>query len=150
MTRYKIIISSIWWGAGLLIIATFLWLTMNPRNFGSHGGEALDWIIPQLIPTMTLTGAVAYAQGGANWREPPRQVQYAFLLTCIASIFYLGLLVADIAHALSGTGMESDRGAVDALSEWNKILGVFQGLAASAIGVFFVRSGGAKKDGSSG
>lgn len=140
MTRYKIIISSIWWIAGILIISAFLWLTTDPRIFGVHGSEALDWIMPHLIPTMTLTGAVAYAQGGASWTEPPKQVRYAFWLTCGVSIFYFMLLTADIAHALVGTAAESDRGALDALNEWNKILGVFQGLAASAIGVFFVRS----------
>jgi hypothetical protein len=145
MTFYKIVISSIWWGAGLTIIAVFLWLTTNPKNFGPYWSQALDWILPQLIPTMTLTGAVAYAQGPAKWTEPPRQVRFAFMLTCLASIFYLALVVADIIHALSGT-FESERGAVDALNEWNKILGVFQGLAASAIGVFFIRSDAAAKE----
>lgn len=148
MTRYKIIISSIWWVAGIAIITLFLWLTSNPANFGPHSGEAIDWIIPQLIPTMTLTGAVAYAHGGASWTRPPKQVRYAFLLTCAVSIFYLGLLVADIFHALGGAPTESDRGALEALSDWNKLLGVFQGLAASAIGVFFVRAN--PKDGGDG
>ena len=139
MTRYKIIISAIWWGGGLAIIAWFLWLTMIPGTFGDYTNEALDWIIPQLVPTMTLTGAVAFAQGPASWKEPPAQVRYAFLLCCIISLFYLLLVAADIAHALVSVD-EHSRGAVDSLASWNKILGVFQGAAASAIGVFFVRS----------
>lgn len=139
MTRYKIIISALWWVSGLTIIAVFLWLTSNPANFGKYGGEALDWLLPQLIPTMTLTGAVAYAQGQAKWTEPPRQVRFAFLLTCTVSVFYILLVIGDIAHALLGT-VETERGAVDALNDWNKILSVFQGLAASAIGIFFVKS----------
>lgn len=139
MNHYRVIISAIWWGAGLTIIAVFLWLASNQTSFGDFSSQALDWLLPQLVPTMTLTGAVAVAHPGKRGGTG-RPMRHAFLLTCVVSIFYLALVVADIAHAFLGTA-ESDRGVLDALNEWNKILGVFQGIAASAIGVFFVRGG---------
>jgi hypothetical protein len=139
MTRYRIIISSLWWGLGLAILLTFLWISANPHNFGAHREAAVDWIIPHLIPTMTLTGAVAFAQPGARDRKPSRQLRFAFLLTVVISLVYLTLVAAAVMHAVTGWAGESERGALDVLHSWNKILGVLQGLAASAIGVFFVR-----------
>jgi hypothetical protein len=142
MTRYRIIISSIWWGFGLVILLGFLWLAMNPANFGTYTESAIDWIIPHLIPTMTLTGAVAYAHASGPEEPPGQQQRFAFRLTCLISVVYLVVLSAVIAYAVLGIAGESERGAVDALNSWNKILGVLQGLTASAIGVFFVRGDG--------
>jgi hypothetical protein len=139
MAFYRIVISSIWWGLGLFILLAFLWISANPHNFGDHRDAAIDWIIPHLVPTMTLTGAVAFAQPAEKNRVPGKQLRFAFLLTVVISVVYLLLVAAAILYAVTGLGGESERGAVDALQSWNKILGVLQGLAASAIGVFFVR-----------
>jgi hypothetical protein len=139
MARYRMIITSIWWGFGLAIILLFVWLSMNPTNFGKYNDDALDWLLPHLIPTMTLTGAVAYAKSPSDGRRVSKASRFAFTLACVVSLIYLLLVLAIILRAVTGTGEETERGAVDVLSNWNKILGVLQGLAASAIGVFFVR-----------
>lgn len=139
MTRYRIVISAIWWGPGLAILLVFLWLVSDPANFGAYSEHATDWIIPHLVPTMTLTGAVAIAQQTGEGEPPGLQMRYAFALTCLISVVYLLVIASVIIVAVSGAATESERGAVDVLTSWNKILGVFQGLAASAIGVFFVR-----------
>ncbi len=142
MTKYKIIISSLWWGAGLAILLLFLWLTANPAVFGNQTDKAIDWIIPHLIPTLTLTGAVAFVQrGGAEAPAPPTdQMKHAFLLTMAISAVYLLVLGGALVLSISGAPGETANGVIDRLYDWNKILGVIQGLAASAIGVFFVRA----------
>lgn len=141
MTKYKIIISSLWWGAGLLILLLFLWLTANPAVFGNQTDKAIDWIIPHLIPTLTLTGAVAFVQRGAEPAPPPTdQMKHAFLLTMAISIVYLLVLAGALVLSISGAPAQTENGVIDRLYGWNKILGVIQGLAASAIGVFFIRS----------
>lgn len=140
MTTYRMIITTIWWGFGLGIIMMFVWVTMNSANFGAHSDAAIDWLLPHLIPTMTLTGAVAYATPARKDARISSQTRFAFVLACVISVFYLGLVAAVILHALTGgAGVETPRGAIDTLTGWNKVLGVLQGLAASAIGVFFVR-----------
>lgn len=141
MTRYKIIISSLWWGAGLTILVLFLWLTANPQVFGNQTDKAIDWIIPHLVPTLTLTGAVAFVQRGTEAAAPPSdQMKHAFLLTMAVSSVYLLVLGGALVLSISGAPAETANGVIDRLYGWNKILGVIQGLAASAIGVFFVRS----------
>ena len=144
MTRYRIIISAIWWGPGLAILLVFLWLVSNQDNFGAFSDHAVDWIIPHLVPTMTLTGAVAIAQTSPDSAPPGQQLRYAFALTCLISVVYLLVIASVIVIAVTGQATESERGAVDTLTSWNKILGVLQGLAASAIGVFFVRGDGGR------
>lgn len=134
------IITAIWWGFGLAILLTFFWIALDGSNFGEHQDQAIDWIIPHLVPTMSLTGAVAYMAPAREERAVTRQMRFAFLLTCAISVIYLLLIAAVIVHAVTGTGVESARGAVDTLTGWNKLLGIFQGLAASSIGVFFVRN----------
>jgi uncharacterized membrane protein YGL010W len=143
------VITSIWWGFGLLILLIFFWIAANPENFGEYRENAIDWVLPHFIPTMTLTGAVAYTRPAAGDCVPDRNIRFAFVLTCLVSIVYLLMIAAIIALAVTGFGeVETERGAVDTLTSWNKVLGVFQGLAASAIGVFFVRNDGRATDSS--
>lgn len=140
MTKYKIIISTIWWVAGLAILLLFLWLAANPQNFGNASDKAIDWIIPHLVPTMTLTGAVAFVQRKSDrGGRPSRQMRHAFILTVAISVVYLCILSGALILTIAGTPPETENGVLDRLYSWNKILGVIQGLAASAIGVFFVR-----------
>ncbi|TDW68990.1 hypothetical protein EDF57_101884 [Novosphingobium sp. PhB55] len=134
------IITLIWWGFGLAILLMFIWAAFDEAVFGAFREQAIDWIIPHLIPTMSLTGAVAYTSSSDPQKETSPQARFAFLLACLISVVYLLVLAAVIILALTGSVGESSRGAVDALAEWNKLLGVFQGLAASAIGVFFVKN----------
>lgn len=141
MATYRIIISAIWWGLGLGLLAWIFAASSEPATFGSYVAEARDWIIPHLVPTMTLTGAVALMQSTEGDASPNRQIRFAFLLTVVTSLFYLALVGWAIHYSVEGMFGESERGAVDGLYSWNRILGVIQGLAASAIGVFFVKSG---------
>lgn len=141
MSSYRIIISALWWGGGLGLLAWMFAASSDPAIFGSYVAEARDWIIPHLVPTMTLTGAVAIMQTHEGDAGPGRQVGFAFLLTVVISIFYLALVGWAMHYSIQGMFGESERGSVDGLYSWNRILGVIQGLAASAIGVFFVKSG---------
>jgi len=135
----KLILTAIWWGFGILLISVFMWLSSVDSVFGLKQDIAVDWLLPHLIPTMTLTGAAAYAGSDkAAAREKPTG-KAPFVLACVASVFYLALLSFIIVTTLAGSPQESANGVVDALLSKNKILGVFQGLAASAIGVFFVK-----------
>jgi hypothetical protein len=147
MNSYRMIITGIWWGFGLTILLLFFWIAANPANFGAYRDNAIDWVLPHFIPTMTLTGAVAYVRPARGDAVPDRNIRFAFALTCLISIVYLTMIAAIVALAVTGYGgVESDRGAVDTLMSWNKVLGVFQGLAASAIGVFFVRNDGSSAE----
>lgn len=141
MSSYRIIISAIWWGLGLGLLAWMFAASSEPATFGSYVTEARDWIIPHVVPTMTLTGVVALMQSTEGDVEPNRQIHFAFLLTVVISIFYLALVGWATHYSIQGMFGESERGSVDGLYSWNRILGVIQGLAASAIGVFFVKSG---------
>ena len=139
LTRYRMIITSVWWGGGLAIILAFIWVTLDDSNFGAFGSQALDWLLPHILPTMTLTGAVAYSRPAETDGPVTKQIRFAFALACLISVFYLLLLLLITGFTLMGTGVESQRGIIDSLLKWNKLLGVLQGLAASAIGVFFVK-----------
>lgn len=141
MISYRITITLIWWVLGTIILLSFFWVSADRNIFGEYRSQGFDWLLPNLIPTMTLTGAVAYSAPKASDDAivPTRQVRFAFLFACALSLIYLAVLAATIALALTEAS-ESPRGVIDALTSWNKLLCVLQGFAASAIGIFFVRN----------
>lgn len=137
MTK-KLTLTAIWWVSGIVMISLVVYLGSLENVFGSHGDAAIDWLLPHLIPTMTLTGAAAYAHKDKQGPDEAEPGNAPFILACVASLFYLALLAFLLTTSLTAT-TESANGVIDALLDKNKILGVFQGLAASAIGVFFVK-----------
>src|SRR5687767_4329 len=106
MVKYRMIITAIWWGFGLAIILLFAWIVMNPANFGKYDDAAWDWLLPHLIPTMTLTGAVAYTKSGPEGVPVGKQARFAFSLACFMSVIYLLLVLAIIMRAVTGDGVE--------------------------------------------
>lgn len=138
IARYRRQITMVWWLGGGLLILVMLYLTTRPMLFQS-AQEPLGWLLPHIVPTMTLTGAVAYF-GGSPKATGGDAADVAFLFRLAAGVSgaYLLLIAFVILVASSGTG--SSGTLLERLAAWNVILGVLQGLPASFIGVFFAKN----------
>src|SRR5262245_43232824 len=94
-TAYKSWLSLVWFGfAGLLF---FLMLVYSLRGvpFGTHTGEVWSWMLPNLMPTLTLIVSVLVMDARASDAVPSQGgSSFLFKLAMSLSVAYLIALCA--------------------------------------------------------
>ena len=130
ITRCRLTLTALWWGWGMLLI--LLLAVFECSKLFTDVGAAWQWFMPNLMPTMMLVGAAAYArQKTAEPGDTP--IGPLFVIALAASIIYLLLLTISVAGAMFASP------PLEWLTRSNYWLGPVQGLAASALGVFFTK-----------
>ncbi|MEG3181892.1 hypothetical protein [Sphingomonas sp. LT1P40] len=138
--RYRRLITLVWWLGGALLILLVLGLAAVP-SVSRDTHELLGWLLPHVLPSMTLTGAVAYFAGPPKTVDTkPEEMKFLFRLALTASVFYLLVLVIVIIVSLLALSRGQQGILVERLQDWNIVIGVMQALPASAIGVFFAKN----------
>lgn len=129
MHRQRVILTSLWWAWGLLLIVLQVILSYQPAIFGDQASAAWEWLLPNLTPTLLLVGAVSYQQRRVERKSA--DYRHLFGIALAASAIYLLLLTMAILSVLFTTD------PVAMLHKSNLWLGPLQGLTASVLGVFF-------------
>ena len=138
MKLKKLTLTGLWWIWGILLFVLLIPISQNPVLFDDPR-PAWDWFLPNILPTMTLVGAGAYA--GRHARAPRRSgIDFLFYLTLIMSTVYLAVL----AHAILKTQTSTTPLAM--LQTSNIWLGPMQALATSLLGLFFIKPDEGGKD----
>ena len=125
----------IWLAAGAVLVLLLVAQSIGGK-FGSEAGKAWTWLLPLIIPTLSLIlGAVAYQ---ATRKPTPATVdRFAYRVSLWLSAFYLLLVLGTVvAPALISYPSGSDMLATMQMS--NLWLAPVQGLVGIALGVFFV------------
>ena len=131
-TRYQLTLTILWWGWGLLLFILLVALSSQSAIFGDQTSAAWQWFLPNVTPSMGLVGAATYAQRKTADIEPT-VIRPLFLMAVIVSAVYLMLLTV----ALLGVFFSAQ--PLDWLGKSNLWLGPLQGLAASALAIFFTK-----------
>ena len=130
--RFQLTLTGLWWGWGLLLFLLLVALSSQSAIFGDEAGAAWQWFLPNITPSMGLVGAAAYARRKTADVDAA-VVKPLFLMALIVSVAYLLLLTI----SLLGVFYSTDPLAW--LGKSNLWLGPLQGLAASALAVFFAK-----------
>ena len=125
--------------SGLLLVLMFL-----QTEFGHYQdpGAAWSWLLPNLLPTLSLMIGVFVAEVVEHDRKADRKVaRFVFLLAFGVSALYLVMILAILALQPWGptdqlAAMKQDQ------SSW---LTPLQGLATATLGAFFVKAKHAKR-----
>ena len=107
-------------------------LSSQEAVFGEDPSAAWQWLLPNLTPTLGLVGAAAYARRNVQDVDTAA-VKPLFFMALAVSLAYLLLLTMSVVGVMFTTD------PVAWLSKSNLWLGPVQGLAASALGVFFTK-----------
>ena len=132
LNRCQLALTAVWWIWGVLLILMLALLSAQDKLFGEKVGEAWQWFLPNIMPTLMLVGAASYAKQKAPSVNQD-MVGPIFLITLSVSIIYLLLLTISVVGALFA------QPPLAWLIKTNYWLGPVQGLAASALGVFFTK-----------
>ena len=104
-------------------------------HYGDKSGDAWSWLLPNLLPTLSLMISVFAADAIAGDAGAGRTIDsFIFRLTFAVSVVYLGGVAASI--FLSPLSTE---GPIALMKTSNLWLGPMQGLTAASLGIFFVK-----------
>ncbi|MCE4554254.1 hypothetical protein [Pelomonas cellulosilytica] len=141
----------LWFSVSGCLTVIFAFMTIGKGGFQSHSTEAWGWFIQSLLPSLGLMVGVLIADGQAQNNAQRLQVTsdvsmlYGIAMGC--SCVYL-LLVTAVLFWEAPVGER-----LAALQQSTVFLGPLQGLLATLLGFFFVRSkppGPARRQGTSG
>ena len=123
----------LWWVGGLSITLTLVALSRQPALLtGDETRQVWEWFFPNLMPTLTLVGAAAYA--GKDSKAGTGEGATLLFVLCVAvSLLYLYLLADAVLH------LQSTTVRMEALRTSSLWLGPLQALATSLLGFFFVK-----------
>ena len=130
--RFQLTLTGLWWGWGLLLFLLLVALSSQSAIFGDDASAAWQWFLPNITPSMGLVGAASYARRKTADVEPA-VIKPLFLMAAIVSAVYLLLLTVSLLGVFFSTDPLAWLGKS---SLW---LGPLQGLAASALAVFFAK-----------
>ena len=128
----------LWFASAGVIFAIVLTQSLGGR-FGSNLTDAWSWLLPNVMPTLSLIVGVFIAdlqQGGVEKMVD----RFVFrMATSLSVVYFLTILATLLAIPfISLHGMQP----IDLLKASNLWLAPLQGLAAAALGAFFVKGKG--------
>ncbi len=127
----------LWFSGSAALFALVLFQSLGGR-YESTMAEAWGWFLPNIVPTLSLMIGVFVADAGSP--QADRIIDsFLFHLTYSLSVAYFLIILITILAIPFVVGGELT--AVGYLKTSNLWLAPLQGLNASTLGVFFVKSG---------
>lgn len=124
----------LWFGFSGLIFAFMLLYTLRGLPFGPRTAEVWGWLMPNIMPTLTLIVSVLVLESRGKGVDLPPASPLLFRLALLMSVVYLLTLLALVVVPANFT----DQPALELLRSTGIWLGPFQGLVSGALGGFFV------------
>lgn len=131
MSAQRLTLTLLWWIWGVALLICMIPLSLQPVIFGTDTQKVWQWLLPNILPTMTMVGAAAYADPKPNTATQPIVIFYFALAT---SIIYLILLTVSIVAGAFFSPKPLE--ALRASSLW---LAPFQGFVSSYLAYHFIK-----------
>ena len=137
-TKYKRWLTLVWFSFAGFMFLLMVMYTVQGRPFGEHSGEVWSWLLPNLMPTLTLIVSVLVIEAHqAPSAAEPAASAFLFGLALALSISYLLSVLAVLAVAGPVLGKDP-MPIIKGSGVW---LGPMQGLVSGALGAFFIKKG---------
>lgn len=123
----------LWFTFGLLLFIVLMLQSIFDR-FGDRVEDAWSWFLPSIMPTLSLIIGVLILDVTSDSDVEKKVDPFFFWIAFLLSVVYL-VLVATTIFILPFTRLPP----LDLMKLSNLWLGPLQGLAAAALGAFFVK-----------
>ena len=124
----------LWFGLSGLLFAFMMLYTIRGVPFGVRTTEVWAWIMPNIMPTLTLIISVLVLDSKGKGLQLPAPSPFLFWLAMVLSVVYLATLLILVVVPANFT----DQPSPDLLRSTGVWLGPLQGLVSGALGGFFV------------
>ena len=135
MKKCKFRLATLWFSASGFLFFIMLFQTIFGR-YGSHANEAWGWLLPTILPTLSLIISVFVIDYSGKGHEIRNVDSFIFKLTFILSSVYLIVVALTIFSQPFSSVMP-----LELMKQSNLWLGPFQGLVSASIGIFFFKKG---------
>lgn len=133
---HKRSLALLWFAAAGLMFLLMVVYTLRGTPFGEQTGTVWSWLLPNLMPTLTLMVSVLVVDARAGEPAPSNGSTFLFGLAMALSCFYLLAVFAVL--VIPGNFMDSSD--LMAIYKGSGLwLGPMQGLTSGALGAFFVK-----------
>lgn len=134
MTVCKRRLAALWFiGAGIIFFLIFGQTALG--KYGDKASEAWSWILPTIMPTLSLIVGVMVMDTLAKNVKQTNVDTFFFKLTFgVSAAYLLAVLLTLLIQPFSTLT------AFELMSQSNFWLGPFQGLVAAVLGAFFVKA----------
>lgn len=120
----------VWFISGGFLITLVVVQSLGDK-YGTKVGEAWEWLLPTIMPTMSLILGVLVAH-----RPSERQVdRFLYRIALGLSVFYLALVTTTFMAA----PFVANTSTLELMSLSNRWLGPLQGLVAAGLSYFFAK-----------
>ena len=124
----------VWFASGGALIALVVVQSLGDK-YGTKVGQAWEWLLPTIMPTMSLILGVLVAH-----RASERQVdRFLYRVVLGLSLFYLTL----VATTFMAEPFIAQMTTLELMALSNRWLGPLQGLVAAGLSYFFAKPDGA-------
>lgn len=133
--KAKRILASVWFlMAGLLFVIVFIQTLSG--YYGDKVSEAWAWLLPTIMPTLSLIIAVLVSDSVQVTPETRDVSRFIFVLAIsLSTVYLLAVMIVVLCGQLTLTA------PLELMKTANLGLGPLQGLVVAAIGIFFVKKG---------
>ena len=134
VAQAKRVLASIWFGGAGLVFFIVLVQSLLGR-YGEQVNEAWGWLLPTVVPTLSLIIGVLVFDALQREKRPKRTDRFLLKLTAGLSAAYIAAVLLVIVLQPFAT-----LPPIQMMTQTNIWLGPFQGLVAAAMGAFFVKA----------
>jgi hypothetical protein len=133
--RQRSALSVLWFlMCGVMFLLMFIYDIKN-TPYGDQTKEVWSWMLPNIVPTLTLMVSVFVLEAKGQGGEVARPGALLFRLAFALSLFYLAALLVLVVY---GNFADDPLRKLQASGVY---LGPFQGLVTAALGAFFIKKG---------
>lgn len=132
MKKAKTVLTILWFVFSGILFLLFLVQTIFNR-YGDLAEEAWGWLLPAIMPTLSLIVAAFVAEAAGRVAPKPGVSRLIFTVSVMLSSFYFIAICLVVF-----LGPFSDMGPLTLMKTSNLALGPLQGLVSASIAIFFI------------
>ena len=134
----QIRISKVWFICGPIIFIVFLILQISGR-FGKDSADAWQWLISQVLPTLTLISSVFIILSKAKKDGGELTTPYFFRLAFYGSIFFFVCLFGVVLSIPLGEIIDPEKSSYEFLDSMTIPLSAVLSIVTALVGIFFAK-----------
>lgn len=125
------------WLVGTTVLALFFMIqTLATDKYGEHTKEALDWLLPNVFPTLTMMLGALVVTSRRTYQDGPTVDVFYYRLTFGLLVLYF-LVMLFVVATMSADYLNTQTTPLQHLYKATPVVSAFHGMVTLVLGIFF-------------